>query len=647
GFPPSLAAVAEPKAFPNIQITGFGAEASIPNVITGGFLGSTDKIRLGNDSHSAQANVTKVLSRHTIKAGGEFRAVRLNAQQSGANTPVFSFTPAYTQGPNAAASSSTAGSALASFLLGLPASSTINPAPAIATQNVYYGFFLQDNWKVTDRFTINAGIRYEFESPRTERFNQLTNFDFDAQPPLAGTGLDFRGALAFVGTGSLGRYNSNPDRNNFAPRLGFAWTVTPRTVIRGGGGLFYAGITGIGTGSEAFGISGFSAATSMLTSLDGVTPVNDLSNPYPTEINRPTGNTLGSATLLGQSVQFTDRANRTPYSAQWNFNIQRELPGNAVFEIGYLGSRGLNFPQNRQLNQLPDSALALGDALRQQVPNPFFGQITTGTLAGRTVARAQLLRPFPHFDGVQSNNAAWASSTYHAMSMKLERRFSRGFTALGSYTWSKLMDYGIGPFAGEELGGQAFQNWNNLAADWSPSTLDQTHRFILNAVYELPFLREQRGFTGKLFGGWQVSGILSAFSGGPIGVNSAVNNTFSQGGGQRPNWTGVNPVPAQQTPQRWIDPAQFSVPAPYTFGNAPRTMNGLRTDGTGQFDMALLKTTTVRENLRLQFRAEAFNASNTPRFGPPNSNFGNQLFGVVSAMGNSPRVLQFALKLMY
>jgi hypothetical protein len=557
----------------------------------------------------------------------------------------FAFTPQWTQGPNPAQSSQTAGLALATFLLGVTGGSA-TPAPPVTQSTRYYALFLQDTFKVTSSLTLNLGVRWEYETPRRDRYDNLTNFDFQASPPLQAPGLNLRGGLTFVGVGGLSRYNAEPDRNNFAPRVGIAYRVTPKTVIRTGGGLFYSSSTGIGTGSAAFGISGFQTSTSVVTSLDGVTPIVSWSNPYPQGLNQPSGSSLGLATLLGQDVSFFNRGNRQPYSGQWNFNIQRELPYSTVFEVGYAGSRGVRFPQTRQYNQIPDSALGLGNDLRTQVANPFRGQISAGPVSAANVARAQLLRPYPHFTGVTSQNEHWAASTYHALETRLEKRFTRGFSLLASYTYSKLLDYGIGGFAGEELSGQTFQNWNNLAAEWGSSVADMTHRVIVNAIYELPFAKNRRGVAGTLFGGWQVAGIWSAFSGGPLGVNSAVNNTFSQGGGQRPNWNGQSPLAASPSPQQWLNSSVFSNAPAYTFGNAPRTFNGARTDRTDGVDVTFSKNTKIAEHYMLQFRTEIFNISNSPRFGPPNIVFGNPQFGVVSAQGNQPRVVQFALKLM-
>jgi hypothetical protein len=247
----------------------------------------------------------------------------------------------------------------------------VNPAPGLALTTKYYVLFVQDAWKLTPRLTVNWGVRWEYETPRTDRFNQLTNFDYSAASPLQAPGIAVHGGLVFVGVNGQSRYNAEPDRYNFAPRLGIAYRLTQKTAIRAGAGLFYASNGGLGGGAGPYGTSGFQAGTSIVTSLDGITPIVRWNDPYPSWFNRPTGSRLGLATLLGQSIQFYDRSNVTPYSEQWNFNIQQGISGNVLFEIGYAGSRGLHFPENRQWNQLAPGLLLLGDALRQQVTNPY------------------------------------------------------------------------------------------------------------------------------------------------------------------------------------------------------------------------------------------------------------------------------------
>src|ERR1035438_5149641 len=243
---------------------------------------------------------------------------------------------------------------------------------------------------MTPRLTLNYGLRWDYETPRSDRYNQLSNFNYSAAPPLNVPGLNLHGVLEFVGVGGQSRYQGNPDYNNFAPRFGLAYHLNDKTVIRTGGGLFYSNIWGTGTASAGFGSSGFINSTTIVTSQNGVNPTTFLNNPFPTGLVPPTGSSLGGATLLGQAIDFYDRGTLTPYSEQWNFNIQRQLPGKVLLEVGYMGSRGLKFPINALLNQLPTADLALGNSLRTTVPNPFYGQISTGVLANATVAQAQL-----------------------------------------------------------------------------------------------------------------------------------------------------------------------------------------------------------------------------------------------------------------
>jgi hypothetical protein len=535
---------------------------------------------------------------------------------------------------------------VASFLLGTPATASVTPAPALAMQTKYYAAFLQADWKVTPKLTLNMGLRYDYEAPRTDRFNQLTNFDFNAVPPVAAAGLNLKGALSFVGVNGQSRFQSNPDHNNISPRLGFAWQVANKTVIRGGAGFFYGSMLGVGGAGTNFGVSGFAAVSNMVTSQDGVTPYRFLSNPYPDGLVAASGSSLGAGTLIGQALSVTDRGNYLPYSTQWNFDVQRELPYGVLLDVGYAGNRGIGFQQDRQINTLPDSALALGDGLRTLVDNPFFGKVSSGILAQAKVARAQLLRPYPQFDGITSVNNSWANSRYHALQMKVEKRYAKGLTLLGAWTYSKLMDYGIGVFGGEALGGAAFQNWNNLASEWAVSTTDQTSRVVLNAVYELP-APGSNAIVKRSLGGWQVGAIASFLSGGPLGVGSAVNNTFSQGGGQRPNWNGVQPISSTPSPDQWFNTAVFSNPAAYAYGNSPRTFGGTRGDGARNLDMTISKNIQLYEKLRLQFRGEFFNLTNTVRFAPPNQTFGNPQFGQVTSQLNQPRVIQFGLKLLF
>jgi len=652
GLPANLKPQLIPESFPSIQVAGMGGSFSVSNAGTANLLGGNDLIQFGDNTGSWISGFTKTFSRHTIKFGGDTRLLRPNYRQFSDTAITFSFAQNFTQGPNpTAAAAASSGFGFASFMLGIGGGS-YSRAAALAMQVKYYGGYLQDDWKITDKLTLNLGVRYEYESPRTERYNQLTNFDFAAKPPLTAPDLNLRGALAFVGVNGNPRQQWNPDRNNIAPRVGFAWKILPGTVIRGGGGIFFAPLTGVGGSSASFGTSGFEASTAVVASLNGVTPLNYLDNPYPTGIVLPSGNSLGGATLLGQNIRFSDRNISQSYSAQWNLNIQRELPGQILFEVGYAGNRGLKLQQDLELNQLPDSALSLGDGLRTQVTNPFFRQITTGPLASATVARAQLLRPYPHFQSVVATNQTFASSTYHAAMVSFQRRFSRGVTLTGAYTFSKLIDLATGGFSGETLSNAGFQNLNNLRLDRSLSALDAPHRLVINGLYSLPFGAGRRfnpkGIAGGIVNGWEVSAIYTYQTGGPLAFSSATNTSFSQGGGQRPNLIG-DPVLAvrDQTLTRWFNTSAFAAPAAYTFGSAPRSLGSVRSDGLSGIDFSVVKNTRIHEGVALQFRAEFFNLTNTVRFLPPNTSFGSAAFGQVSGQSNQPRVIQFALKLIY
>jgi hypothetical protein len=209
------------------------------------------------------------------------------------------------------------------------------------------------------------------------------------------------------------------------------------------------------------------------------------------------------------------------------------------------------------------------------------------------------------------------------------------------------MDLGIGSFSGDNISAGVIQDYNNLRGEYAPSALDQTHRFVGNAVYEIPFMKDQKGVTGRILGGWQMGLILSLFSGSPLGISEATSTTDAQGGNQRPNWTGKSAALSNPTPQEWFDISQFTLAAPYTFGNVARTLGGLRSDGLKELDLTLSKTFAIHERLKLQFRAECFNLTNTVQFSPPATALGAAGFGAVSSQNNQPRIVQLALKLLF
>lgn len=653
GYPPGLAQQMTINVMPPISISGMGSRFSGGNIGTGMALGSDIMIRTAGENHTWAGTWTKVIGRQTIKTGGDLRLYRMNNFYHGDGSNSFDFTAGFTQGPNPAAGSPVAGYGYASFFLGLGNGGGVQIVPALALQQVYWSGFVQDDVKATRRLTLNVGLRYEYGSPLTERFNQLTNFDYDAPVPLNWPGAELRGVLSFVGMNGVPRGQLNPDRNNVAPRFGFAYALRPKLVFRGGAGLFYAPSTGHGPAATSYGASGFLANTSFVGSVNGFTVLRSLSNPYPDGIVQPTGSRLGAATLLGQSISYADRENKTPYAEQWSFGIQGELPGRVVLDASYAGSRGLHLYANRTMNQLSNASLALGDALRDIVPNPVYGQLKQGVLAVSGIARARLLRPFPQFDSVTAVKANWGASEYHALHLKLHKRMSHGVQFLVSFSFSKIMgNVNSGEWGGENLGYSSVQDWSNLRSEWSISELNISRRLTFSYTWELPFGRSRRflqtGLGAKLLGGWQIAGVTTLSTGVPLGVGCATNTTYSFGGGCRPDVLYSPVLPAsERTVERWFDTNAFAQPAPYRFGNSSRTIPGLLGDGIRNADLSLMRAVRLAEHRQLLVRMQAFNLTNSVRFAVPNHSFGSQAFGTINAQLNRGRVLQAAVTVKF
>jgi hypothetical protein len=516
--------------------------------------------------------------------------------------------------------------------------------------------YIQDDFKLSSRLTLNLGLRYDYETPRTERFNRQTDFSYDAiNPAGAMVGIpDLKGGLVFDGVNGVPRGWNQPDRNNFAPRLGFAYHLTENTAVRGGYGITYlpGGTTfnGYGGGQE-----GYSVTTSVPVSLNnGLTRFTTLSNSFADGLLQPAGSSLGLLTELGLSVRGDPRWIRTGYLQVWSFNIQRQLPGRLMLEAGYSGSHGVKIPATFQMDQLPDQYLSMGNALNRQVPNPFLGMVSSGTLSQPTVAVGQLLRPYPQFNGVSFNANDAGSSTYHSLQMRLQKRLSRGLTFLASYTWSKNLtdtdtidSWIVGQFSAP------MQDSNNRRLERSVATIDVPQRLVVNYVYELPVGRGKPllGGLGRvpnaILGGWRVTGVTTFQIGRPLAITTASNNTNSYGGGSRPNSSGQSAKLSDPTLGRWFNTSVFSQPAPYTFGDTGRLLADVREPGIRSCDFTMQKNFALNERLRLQFRTEFFNVTNTPQFGRPGQVFGTAQFGVISTQMNNPRQIQFGLKLLW
>ncbi|MFN0106027.1 MAG: TonB-dependent receptor domain-containing protein [Bryobacteraceae bacterium] len=600
-----------------------------------------DQLVQSNKAFSYTGTLTWIRGAHTWKFGSDNRAYQLNNTQ-GAAGATFSFNRGFTQGPNPNNAGATSGFGYASFMLGTPSGGSVGFGAPVTETVKNFALYAQDDWKITPKLTLNLGLRWEVEGGITDRFNAISNFD----PNIISTvnGVNLKGGLVFPGVGGLARGHRDAEFTNFQPRIGFAWQAIPKTVIRGGYGISYLPTSGIYVGLDR---TGFSITTPLVSSLDGgFTPNETLANPFPNGKLDPIGSSQGALTLLGQGIGGNRRDILRGYSQQWGFSVQRELPGNWLVEAGYMGNRGVKLPGRPTFDYLPQQYRALGTQLQLLVDNPYFGIIPSNLALGqRQVTRATLLDTYPQFNGV-SGYATLADSIYHAATLRVEKRFSSGLSFLLAYTFSKLIDNNTGDGGNNftESGDNSVRNWDNLAAERSVSTNDLPQRLVISTSYELPIGKSGPAVYRGLAGGWQLNAIMSFQSGNVIAV-SQNGTAFGSG---RPNVAG-DPSLANPTIDGWLNKAAFTNSPAFTFGNVGRNLPRTRSDGHNNIDLSLMKTFPIRERIKLQFRAEAFNFTNTPTFGNPAGNIDAGNFGTVTglAANTNSRAVQLALKLYF
>ncbi len=653
GLPSYIAANADYLLFPGIAPQSY---------YTLGNAGSGDTRNPGFQTALLGVTNTRIFRGHTLHFGWEGRQLRTNDMESDASTGNYAFSNAITQGPNPNVASSTAGNGIASMLLGIGNGSMIINSKNAATQSIYYGAFVQDDWRVTQKLTLNLGLRYDLDMPETERYNRMENLDLAApQTQLdALTGLTgLHGGTRFVGVDGHSRMLAPPQYANFGPRFGFAYQVDTNTVLRGGYGVFY------GPSYRQAGVSLFNEGYGSTTPYTGAaTPAGPfvyLNNPFPTGLNLPAGNSLGLLTGLGSDVHGVILGdNHVPYTENWDFDIQRQLPGNVLVDASYVGSHGVHLTMGQDgdyyLNQLTPGALALGNQLQQSVSNPFYGIIKTGPEANRTVPLSYLVAPYPQFDVLYGSYPTGGYSIYHALQLKVEKRFSHGLNFLASYTAQKSIDdFSIIQNVGNGPDNNVNQNIYDNKAERGVSSNDISQRLVISGIYQIPIGRGRwlgrnwnRGVNAFL-GGWQMNGIASYQTGFPLTL--LTQDTCNCGNhAERPNNNGQNPAlsgPISARLNEYFNTSVFSQPAPFTFGNTGRTLPNVRGPGLQNIDFSLFKNFQPVEKLTIEFRAEAFNILNQVVFGMPNENLASNQFGVISSQANTPREIQLALKLIF
>lgn len=638
------------------------AGVRLPAIVVSNYAALADQYNLStqtDDTHDIAVNAARILKAHTLRFGVGYRVLRQNLNSLGQSAGLFNFSTsgAWTTGPLNSSAAAPVGEDFAEFLYGLPTSGSYTIPASYAEQTRTAAFYIQDDWKVTTRLTLSLGLRYEMPGGLTERYNRTdAGFNFAAQSPIAAQVLanyaanpipqipagqfQVNGGLTYPGVGGVPAALWSTPKTDFMPRIALAYSVTPQTVVRAGYGIFYAPI---GVVTTSVNQTGFSQVTTMVPTVDNIHYVATLTNPFPNGFIPVSGASSGLSTALGSSVSFFNPSLKSPYMERYQLAVQRALPGTAVLEISYVGDHAVHQLVTRNLDALPDQYLSTSpfrdqttiNLLTGAVPNPFYPLLPGTSLSGTTVARSQLLEPYPEFTGV-SEPTNQGYSFYNAMQVRFEKRFKTGLTATASYSWSKL------------LGGLSYLNAGDPMPERVISSSDRTNRLAVTWIYALPFGHGKHWLSATpvlstVVGGWQFQGVFTFQSGPPLGFGNALLACP------------LNQIPlsgSQRTIGEWFNTACFNRVSSQQLGSNLITLSslfgGIRGDGIRQFDLSMLKSTRLREGLSLEIRGEAYNAFNTPMFGPPStSSPTSTAFGTVTAQFSTARTIQLAAKLVF
>lgn len=656
GFPSYIAAASPKLVLPGIQFASTTQGVDFNRITT-----DTDSNRPFN-IFQIFADLVKVHGNHSLKFGVDAREARDSNQGYGNSQGSYTFNTNYTRGPLDNSTAAPVGQDWATFMLGIPTSGSFDLNTTRTNTAKYMALFIQDDWRVRRNLTLNLGLRFEHDFPNYERYNRALNgFDMTSPSPIAAAAqaayaakpdvlppAQFKvlGGPLFAGPSNRAIYS--PQSKMFSPRFGFAWTATPKTVVRGGGGVFMFPIN-----NPNYYQDGFSQTTPQVISLDsGLTFHSNLSNPFPEGFQQPTGSSLGIATNLGKSFSYFNPTIVNPYSIRWELSIQRQLPADVVLEVAYIGNHAVHLfggtsATGRQLDTIPASYLSTKpfrdqptiDYLSALVANPFAGLIPgSASLNGSTVSRQTLLMPWPEFTGITLQGPNAFSSYFDSLDFRVEKRLSHGVTLLSNFTYSKL------------IAEDNYRNDTDLAPEKRVAADDRPLRFILSGSYDLPFGPNKRfdahhGVLNRIIGGWVLNSIYTNQIGAPLTFG---NNLLYLGGPLN-----SNPHPSNLD-QPMFDTTRFDTKSAnqlasniHTFGTR---YGSLRQDGADNVDLSLIKNTTITERVKLQFRFEAFNALNRPSFDTPKSTIDNptsSAFGKITSQPNLPRSIQMALRLVW
>lgn len=642
GFSPSIVSRMQQNIFPRFNI----ADSYYIGASEGRWYEHTN-------TFSFNFGITKNWGSHNMKFGFQSQVKQNNSQGAARPGGEYNFTRGFTQ-PSAFTPGNNLGNGIASFLLGYAASGLLNLRAATAPQSPFYGWYFQDDFKVTPKLTLNIGLRYDLMLGITERYDQ-NNLGFNRTvsnpiedqakaayarnpiPELPAANFSVKGGLFFATKDN--RRNVVADKTNWQPRIGIAYRLFPRTVLRTGFGIFYSGWW-----QPFVNATGFSAQTDMVATLDGgLTPNDTLGNPFPNGFVQPTGATLGLRTLLGQTLGPYDYDRKNIRNDRWSFGFQHELLRNLQIELNYVGQRApnliastgagdagkvINAGWNGTGGAFDQRYYGLGARLNQRVPNPFLGLIPApSNLAGATVTVSQLLEPFPAFGNINLNRSPGGKSHYHSLQLSGVKRFDSGMNIQFAYTFSKQI---------ETL---RFIEPSDPAPSKMIGQFDNPHRLSSGIIYELPFgkgkMASSVGAVNKLIGGWQWSAMYIYQTGAAVSLPAALA-------------TGTSPKLDNPTIDNWFNGASMAVLPAFTARRIPYFWSGLRSPAMNNWDMGFIKNTMVyKERVKLQFRVEMINAFNRVWFGGLNTGITGPTYTQLTGQSNAPRNIQLGLKLNF
>jgi hypothetical protein len=654
--------------FPYVNISGYAV------------LGNADPSFEADTIHDGQINYSKSIGRHQAKAGAEWRLYQANQADLTNSKLYIQAGGKFNLGPSSSLAASQIGQALAGFEYGIAESTKQTLNAQTANNTTYWSGYVQDDWQVNPKLTLNLGVRYEYFSPISERWGKsITSWDTSVANPIAAQAIANYQAkanateLSLVPVANLkvnggfrfatpGQNLWNSQHTNFSPRIGFSFSPAQRLVVRGGFGIFYQQIAEYVQYGSPLGFT--QTSNTIATNDNGVTFVSSLSNPFPSGLSQPSGNSAGLLQSLGTSVsKFFIQNPKTPYSEHFSLGVQYALPGDILVAADYVGTLGRHLRISRDFNAMPNSALStdktrtqamtdLNTKLNATYPNPFQGisvPVSQSLFTGSTISGTQLMKPYPHLTGLTGDNEV-GNSSYNGLQVTAQKRFSHGYNMSMSYTWSRLLD------------ALSFLNPGDAQPWYGTSNTDYPQTFTTAAIYELPigkgkpFFAATPRLVSEVISGFQIQGMYRLTSGQPLSFNAA-GSVLASG----KTYADIK-GPSKQDASQWFNTGAFESALANSRGSLyaqnyglvsnlrtfPLRFNNVRQDNQNLLNVGAMKKFSVyRDRVKAELRAEAINALNHPIYSNPTTDPASSSFGVIGGFGNQSRQLQWALTLSF